>query len=299
MNYIILDLEWDSTYYVKEHRFFNQIIQIGAVKLNSELSIIDTFQVTVKSSISKKLSKRFTQLTGITKEMMEQGETLCNAVKMYNSWAGEDAVTLTWSTSDIYAIHENVKCILENRVAFNFYKYADLQSYVQNYLKKQGEELTGQISLSHAAELLNISFEGLELHTAKDDCILAAALLKTTFNEKEFTPYIRDASGAEFYRRLTYKAHHLTSIHDDSIKKEHLVFSCDACGKEAKRLSSWKYKNRWFLANFYCKSCKRKFVGRVSFKKTYDDIQVKKRVTEYKKAGQSNATTVQQLPEKM
>ena len=39
MNFVILDLEWDSTYYVKEHRFFNQIIQIGAVKLDEKLNI--------------------------------------------------------------------------------------------------------------------------------------------------------------------------------------------------------------------------------------------------------------------
>ncbi len=290
MNYIILDLEWDSTYYVKEHRFFNQIIQIGAVKLDDCLNITDTFQVTVKSSISKKLSKRFTQLTGITKEMMEQGLPLCSAVEKFNNWAGDNTVTLTWSTSDLYAIYENVKCILENRVSFKFFKYVDLQSYVQNFLIKRGSELSRQISLSHAAEMLGISFEGLELHTAKDDCLLAAALLKMTYDEKDFSTCIRDASTAEFYRRLTYKSHHITSIHDDNIHKEDLKFSCDVCGKEAKRLSSWKYKNRWFLANFYCKHCKRRFVGRVSFKKTYDDLQVKKRVTEYKKAGPSNAT---------
>ena len=49
MNFVILDLEWDSTYYVKEHRFFNQIIQIGAVKLDEKLNIVDTFEQTVRS----------------------------------------------------------------------------------------------------------------------------------------------------------------------------------------------------------------------------------------------------------
>ena len=44
MNFVILDLEWDSAYFVKEHRFINQIIQIGAVKLNYNLEIVDSFQ---------------------------------------------------------------------------------------------------------------------------------------------------------------------------------------------------------------------------------------------------------------
>ena len=73
MNYVILDLEWDSAYFVKEHRFINQIIQIGAVKLDDNLEIVDSFQKIVKSSISKRLTTRFVELTGITKEMMQKG----------------------------------------------------------------------------------------------------------------------------------------------------------------------------------------------------------------------------------
>ena len=48
MRYIILDLEWDSAYSVKHKRFINQILQIGAVKLNESFDITDTFEATVK-----------------------------------------------------------------------------------------------------------------------------------------------------------------------------------------------------------------------------------------------------------
>ena len=44
MNYIILDLEWDSAYSAKHERFINQILQIGAVKLNGTFNITDTFE---------------------------------------------------------------------------------------------------------------------------------------------------------------------------------------------------------------------------------------------------------------
>ena len=39
MSYIILDLEWDSVYYKPEKRFLNQILQIGAVKLDKNFNI--------------------------------------------------------------------------------------------------------------------------------------------------------------------------------------------------------------------------------------------------------------------
>ena len=115
MNYIILDLEWDSAYSAKHKRFINQILQIGAVKLDGEFNIIDTFEETVKSDISKKVTGRFAKLTGITTEKMLTGVPFDTAVDRYNAWAGEDTVTMTWSDSDLYSIKENEECLLCGR----------------------------------------------------------------------------------------------------------------------------------------------------------------------------------------
>ena len=54
MGYIVLDLEWNSAYYKPQGRFINEIIQIGAVKMNDNFDIVDTFQVYIKSKIVKK-----------------------------------------------------------------------------------------------------------------------------------------------------------------------------------------------------------------------------------------------------
>ncbi|MBQ8740603.1 MAG: DNA polymerase III, partial [Clostridia bacterium] len=85
MHYVILDMEWDSAYHKLHKRFVNQILQIGAVKLDENFNIVDIFDVTVKSSICKRVSKRFTELTGITKEMMLEGISLSDAVDRYNN----------------------------------------------------------------------------------------------------------------------------------------------------------------------------------------------------------------------
>ena len=45
MEYIILDLEWDSIYYKPEKRFINHILQIGAVKLDENFNTIDTLYI--------------------------------------------------------------------------------------------------------------------------------------------------------------------------------------------------------------------------------------------------------------
>ena len=277
MNYIILDMEWDNAYFYKEKRFINQIIQIGAVKLNENFDIVDTFEVVVKSDISKKVSGRFSKLTGITTDMMRSGVPLSQAVEMYNEWSGKDTVTMTWSNSDLYSIADNEKALLSG---YRFYmeKYLDLQCFIQGELRLIGFEINSQISLQNAAVLLDITLDNLNLHTAKDDSLLCAAILKKCYNKKRFSAFIKDTRNPEFYKRLYFKSFYISDIKSEHIDKKYLKMRCDVCGKKAEKLTDWKFKNRWFVADFSCKHCDKRFSGRVSFRKTYDGVIVKKRV---------------------
>lgn len=298
MNYIILDLEWDSAYYVKEKRFINQILQIGAVKLDSNFNITDTFEKTVKSSISKRVSGRFSSLTGITSNDMRNGIPFDTAVDLYNIWAGTDTVTMTWSDSDLYSIKENEEHLLTEGRSFNIEKYLDLQKFVQGELRLGGYEEKNQISLAAAAELLGVTTDGLYLHTAKDDSLLSVALLKKCYNEERFTPLIRDTADPEFYKRLRFKPYNISDIESPLIDKKELKFNCPDCGRAVKQTTKWRYRNRWFTAKLRCDSCKKYFIGRVSFKKTYDDLKVSRRIKEFvPKTEKQNE--LQALPEKV
>ena len=280
MNYIILDLEWDSTYFPKQRRFINQILQIGAVKLNESFEVIDCFEVTVKSSISKRVTGRFSQLTGISTDIMMHGTPFEEAVEQYNNWVGEDTVTMTWSNSDLYTILENEDNILHNK-HFKIEKYLDLQKFVQGEMRILGYESKNQVSLEAAAEFFEIRTDGIDFHTAKDDSLVSAYLLKKCYNKNRFRALIRDTSNPEFFKRLRYKPYTISNLKDSNIDKSQLEFSCEECGKKAERVSAWKYSNRWFWANFQCK-CGNKFSGRITFKKTYDDLLVRKKVCEFR-----------------
>ena len=279
MNYIILDMEWDNAYFYKEQRFINQILQIGAVKLNEAFEIIDIFEVVVKSSISKKVSKRFRELTGITSEMMGNGVSFKEAVEMYNSWVGKDIVTMTWSTSDLYSIAANEKVFLKN-LHIDIGKYLDLQCFIQGELRLLGHEIKSQISLQNAATLLNVGLDEYNLHTAKDDSLLSAALLKKCYDKKRFQSLIKDTTNPEFYQRLYFKPYYISDIKSKYIKKKHLKISCNNCGKKAIMLNDWKFKNRFFTADFICKKCNKEFVARLSFKKNFDNTVFKKKIIE-------------------
>lgn len=281
MNYIILDMEWDNAYCPKVKGFINQILQIGAVKIDENMRITDTFDVTVKSEFAKKVSKRCTELTGITTEKMLAGVPLAAAINRYNEWAGSDTVTLTWSNSDLYTVLQNEK-LLPDGVRMHIEKYMDLQKYIQNEMRLCGMEVSGQVSLANAAEMLGVTTEGIELHNAKDDSLLSAALLKKHYCPERMKQYIKDTSQKDFYERLRFKPYYISDISNRLIDNKQLRFFCDVCGGAAKRKSRWRFNNRWFTAEFCCGECKRRFVGRISFRKTYDDVIVKKVITEVK-----------------
>ncbi len=44
MFYVIFDLEWNNAYDYKLRKGMNEIIEIGAVKLDEKLNIVDTFK---------------------------------------------------------------------------------------------------------------------------------------------------------------------------------------------------------------------------------------------------------------
>ncbi len=289
MSYIILDLEWDSTYFVKQKRFINQILQIGAVKLNENFDIIDTFEVTVKSAISKKVTGRFARLTGITSEIMRNGISFDDAVESYNSWVGDSAVTMTWSNSDLYTILENEENLLCG-VRFKIEKYLDLQKFIQSEMHLKGYEDKNQVSLALAAEFLKIKTDNIDFHSAKDDSLVAAYLLKKCYNKERFLPLIKDTSNPEFFNRLRFKSYYISNLKDESVDKKYLVFNCPKCNEKAKKVTKWKYQNRWFMANFICE-CGEKFNGRVMFKKTYDDLIVRQKICEFKEKKQKENST--------
>ena len=282
MNYIILDLEWDSVYYRPEKRFINQILQIGAVKLDKSRKVIDTFSVNICSEISKKVTSRFAKLTGITSEIMRAGIPFKEAVEQYNEFASDSKVTMTWSNSDLYTIIENEELLLKEDAKFQMNGYLDLQKLVQQELYTKGYESKNQISLEAAAEFMGIDTEEFELHTALDDCRLSARLFELCYNDERFSKLVRDTKNPDFYARLRFKSYPISDINDENIKHSELEFNCPKCKEKARKLNPWKYRNRWFMANFKCDSCGFKFSGRVAFKKTFDDLQVKHKVCEYK-----------------
>ncbi len=288
MEYVIFDLEWDNVFYKKEKRFINQILQIGAVRLDENFNIADSFTATVRSSLSKRVTGRFATLTGITTEKMLAGIPFSEAVARFNEFSKDAAVTMTWSDSDLYTIVENEKLLKDTGLSFNMNFYLDLQKLVQAKMREKGYDSKNQVSLEFAAEFFGIDIKDFSMHTALDDSTVCGKLLKICYNESVFKNLLRDTKDPEFYRRLHFKAYPITDINDTALDKNEFCFSCPQCNDKLNRISKWKYRNRWFSSPFRCPKCNDKYIGRVYAKMTFDGVVYKQRLSKIEKKETEN-----------
>ncbi len=277
MQYIVVDLEWNGSYSKKAHGYFNEIIEIGAVRLDAEMQQIDTFQATIRPSVSKKLSGIVTDLTHITDEDLEDGTTFAKMVRRFSAWIGEEpAAILTWSTTDLLVFMENCRFFYgKQEIPFLQY-YMDFQAYAQS---RMGVDSGQQLGLAKAGEMLEIPEDGMSLHRALDDSVLTAQVLQKVYEPETFSAAIQTVD-EEFYRRITFKTTIISDIDNPLVKRSELCFTCPICGRDMKRRGKWRFHSRAFCAEFSCRRCDKKYFGRVQFRLKYDGVEVRKKLSE-------------------
>ncbi len=269
MEKILLDLEWNGAYSRRLNGYINEIIEFGAVKCGEDLKEIDSFSCFVRPQVGKRLSSLVSGLTSITQENLDQGIPFTQAVSRFQKWAGE-AEIFTWSTSDILTLIENCRYYTkEEKVPFLFW-HCDLQSYVQKKLNLGKKE---QLGLYKAAELLKLDLSGSCHHRALDDSRVTLSILKKVYDREKIAPFLNRCD-EEFYRRVTFKTVYICDLRSPLIKRSYLRFPCPDCGGKTVKRGKWTAKNKSFRAEFECKSCGRRFGGRVIIKQKYEGLFV-------------------------
>lgn len=272
MNYIILDLEWNNTYCKKKKGFLNEIIEIGAVKLNNNLQVIDIFDILIKPQLGKKLHTRVKELTNITNDDINTGIPFSQAMSNFRKWVShEKNVILTWGDTDVRVLIENFRYF--NGIGFIPFlsNYVNLQKYAQAFMNISKAE---QIGLSAAAEKLGLNPADYSLHRALDDSKLTADLFKIIYNEQMLSSYTLVCDNS-FYSKITFKPKVITDINSPLVDKSKMRCMCDNCGSNCERISDWRIINQSFRGIFYCKKCKRKIRFTIRFKEYYDRVDIK------------------------
>lgn len=280
MNYIVLDLEWnqgtpDNT--IKRMPF--EIVEIGAVKVNSKYEIIDTFQVLIKPRAYPELNYSVHKVIPLEmEEIRQKGVSFAQAVKEFFHWCGEEEYRFcTWGSMDLTELQRNLKHFkVEVPLKTPIYYYDIQKCYGLEYPAEKGMS-----ALEDAVTKLGIE-KSEQFHRAADDARYTAEVLKQLdkrimkFNYS--VDYYKNPKNKSEELYLKYPSS-LQYVSREFVSKEKLMQDrevrstrCYVCGKGAKR------KIRWFSVNsriHYCQAfCADHgyMTGKIRIKKTDDDM---------------------------
>lgn len=279
MNFIVLDLEWNQSPHGRENGnklIPFEIIEIGAVKLDEQLNVIDTFSSLIYPVVYKELHYIIKDLTGFTMKKLKKGKPFTEVANNFLKWCGTDYIFCTWGSLDVTEFQRNLSYYRLPLPKAPVYYY-DLQK-VFNILYDNGDKSTR--SLEYAVNYLHLE-KSANFHRALDDAKYAALVMK-----KMDVNIVRKHFSVDYYQSPTKRSQEINLIFDDYSKfvskefdskndaiKDRVVSSttCYKCGKKAKK------KIRWFSDNaklYYCLSiCPEHGLlkGKIRMKKSVND----------------------------
>ncbi len=189
---IVFDMEWNMGYQPKTFQYHGveqvlrgEIIQIGAVKMEGQ-ELRDTFQVTLRPRIFKKLHHQIAKVTGLTQQDINAGLPIAQGLREFMAWCGEDAVLGEWGKDDVPVLKQNLFLIGEDESWPR--KWYDLQEvYTSQCPRREGENM----GLESMVERLGIE-KSQAFHDALADAVYTAKVMQHVDIAKGFAAYPDD-----------------------------------------------------------------------------------------------------------
>ncbi len=155
MNYIIFDLE-ASCWLGRPPHGVNEIIEIGAVKVNNYGEVTSSFSKFVKPTINPILSDFCKKLTSISQKDVDKAKKFPDTIQEFQDWIGADEdnyVLISWGKYDRTQLAED--CILHKletdwldhhynlKPAYKSLKSLKDEPGLKKAVKMEGFEFTG------------------------------------------------------------------------------------------------------------------------------------------------------------
>ncbi len=176
MNYVIFDLEatcWDKN---ENRPGASEIIEIGAVKLDSDGNETDRLEQFVKPTHFPKLSEFCTELTSITQDMIDDAPTFTEAIQIFRDWIGydDDFILCSWGDWDKHQLKNEAKTHGIQNGWFEKHVNIKKQYAKIKFLRKS-------LGMKAALKKEKISLEGNH-HRGIDDALNIAKIFRRYFD---------------------------------------------------------------------------------------------------------------------
>lgn len=176
MNYIVFDLEWNQSSPGRSRenpKIPFEILEIGAVKLNSHRKQIGEFHETIKPLVYRVMNKRTQEIVHLDMEELRKSRTFSPVARSFLDWCGDDCMFVSWGPSDLFELQRNLDYY---RIPYDFPKpllYYDLQKlYSLAYLDGKKRP-----ALQEAVQAMGLP-EERQYHGAFDDACYTADIMK-------------------------------------------------------------------------------------------------------------------------
>lgn len=177
MNYIVFDLE--ATCWENDRTKQNEIIEIGAVKVNNKLQVVDEFQTFIKPKLNPWLSDFCKKLTSIKQDDVNAAPMFPQAIYKFQDWIGEEDYFLcSWGVYD--------KSQLKKDCGLHKIRTEWINNHIS--IKHQHGKLIGidrGVGMEKALQMLNLPLEGTH-HRGIDDARNIAKIFVKIFDKLEF-----------------------------------------------------------------------------------------------------------------
>lgn len=199
MSYIIVDLEfnnmkdittYDKNFYEKYKQLENieiqnEIIEIGAVKLDERMKKIGSMKVYIKPTIFPIINPIVNEITKIDMKLLkEQGVEFKEAINKLNDMFEDNDILCSWAKDDIVELIFNSRYHNNYNLKFSN-KYLDLQEYVTKVLGYKKV-----LGLKNILKKLNVKSDDSRFHDALYDAECTVEVFKRLYNCKIIKNYI-------------------------------------------------------------------------------------------------------------
>ncbi len=248
MNYIVFDLEWNQSPEGKKYsnrRLPFEIIEMGAVKLNEKLEIVDSFHRLIRPQVYKWIHESIREVIHVNFRDLEKGVPFQTAAGDFLEWCTDDRMFFTWGCQDVMELQRNMKFYDLLDLLPGPVEYYDVQKLYAMFL--DGDHQTR--SLEYAIRSLELSGDE-NFHRALSDAHYTARVLEK-LDPDQFKPYY----SLDVYQNPKSKKEEITLTYPESmifisrefpdrdeLLKDRQVCStsCPLCRQNTRR------KVRWF-----------------------------------------------------
>ncbi|WP_066895609.1 3'-5' exonuclease [Clostridium nigeriense] len=275
MAFIIIDLEFNNLEGI--HRYFpnileeypglekldldNEIIEIGAIKLDNYMKPLEEFKTYIKPSAIPILNPKISEITNITEEDLKEGLTFQEGIENLSKLINEGDIICSWAKDDIIEIINNAMYYGYNNL--NWLKnYLDLQEYSTKILAKKKS-----LSLKNALEELKIKVDNNKLHDALNDAIYTSEVFKRIYNSRVLKNYIIK----DIYNM---PAVDLKNLSEYLLDKQKINSKCPKCQVNIDIEYDFVPIKWRFVSLGKCPRCNNKVMNEVIVKKTFSGEEV-------------------------